>query len=737
MIRYRFGSFELQTETAALVQNGTPLPLTRRKFELLLLLVSEAGRVVTKEEIIARIWSDQVVEESNLTQQIYNLRRTLGEDSRNPEFILTVPGVGYRFNPPVEVIDDGEAFSESTFSRPSGATTPSLSHQELPPVSLSDSRQSARKNRLLQDRRRVDGWPGRLLLVIVLVGLGSIGAWVLQRTGLLDGKSGVPNPRVSLLASLPGIESYPAFSPDGKFIAFTSDGGENRNEDIFVRLIGEGRTIRLTNDLVSETHVVWSPDGLQIAFLRTPKEAYGRFHILVMSALGGSEREIGRAWGGLDWSPDGRYLAVSDFDQDQRPSRITLISPDGSQRLPLPPPTPGNVNTFDNLPRFSPNGKEIAFVRWSSDQVSDIFVVNIASRSMRQLTFDRKRVPSLQWDPDGDEILFVSNRQGRNQLWKISAQGGSPKLIPQLGDNFEHIAISRQGKKLAFTQQIYDTTIEIYPLSPADPALPLSKPLCTIDSSRTELSPRFSPDGSKLVYTSAQTGWDEIWIAKADCTDQQQLTQFKESGVGSPRWSPDGESIVFDRRANGQADIFTIHTLTREVRQLTYHPAADTMPAWSPDGNWIFFTSERTNQRQIWKVPSIGGTALQVTRDEGQEPILSSNGEVIFFVRQGNLYELLLSSGVERAVSTNSFPSIQRQWTLSNNLLYFISISAQGEQILTQIDPLTRKRTALWQVNRTFFRFEPGLSISPDQKWVAFSFINHRLGDLMIAEDWD
>lgn len=749
MTRYRFGPFELELETGKLFREGTPLPLTRRKFEMLVVLLQNAGQVVTKEELMSRVWMDQAVDETNLTQQIYNLRRLLREDSRQPEFIVTISGTGYRFIAPVSLVDEhGNPLAPESLppqladsSINSGKGSPLGTRLDSPSGShpLSTTDRGRRFARYLSSWRQSPRlfW---ITMGVALLGLGGIGMVIFERWK--DGKEADESPafRIRPLASLPGIESHPSFSPDGKFVAFTSDGAEYQNEDLFVRLIGEGGPLRLTSHPATDHQVAWSPDGLQLAFLRSaaPGEENRRYRLMTMPALGGTEREIGRVWGGLDWSRDGRYLAVSDFEQNEPPTRIVLLSPEGNYRNVITS-SESKENFFDSFPRFSPDGTRVAFARWVSDHSSDLFIVEIATRRLRQLTFDQKRIPSLQWTPDGEEIIFVSNRTGRNQIWRISASGGTPSQVSQVGDTVEHIALSRDGKLLAYTQQINDTVIEIHSLEQASRNKGLAQPLCTVDSSRTEFSPRFSPDGTQLVFTSAQTGSDEIWIANADCSQPQQVTQFDEEGVGSPRWSPDGQSIVFDRRANQQADIFTIHLRTREVRRLTDHPSADIMPVWSPDGDWIFFTSERKGRRQIWKVPSKGGEALQVTQDpnsQGYEPMISPDGQFLFYNLEGELYRLSLTPEGGAPVKMTTDRHIGRQWTLHKDWLYFVSPGQDERQVLSRLNYRTQQTEKICPILRTFFKWEPGLSISPDGTRIAFSFLHHRLGDLMIVDGW-
>src|SRR6185503_5677740 len=100
-LSYEFGPFRLEPATRRLLRAGEPLPLTPKAFDTLLLLVQNSERVVEKEEVLRRIWPDAVVEESNLTQNVFTLRKTLGDSPEGARFIATVPRRGYRFIAPV------------------------------------------------------------------------------------------------------------------------------------------------------------------------------------------------------------------------------------------------------------------------------------------------------------------------------------------------------------------------------------------------------------------------------------------------------------------------------------------------------------------------------------------------------------------------------------------------------------------------------------------------------------
>ena len=94
---YEFANFRIDVAKHRLLRDGEPLPVTPKAVEILLLLAQNSGRIVEKDELMAAIWPDTIVEESNLTQTVYVLRKILGQDASGEKFIQTIPKRGYRF----------------------------------------------------------------------------------------------------------------------------------------------------------------------------------------------------------------------------------------------------------------------------------------------------------------------------------------------------------------------------------------------------------------------------------------------------------------------------------------------------------------------------------------------------------------------------------------------------------------------------------------------------------------
>src|SRR5437016_9987727 len=105
---YEFGPFRVDPEKETLLHAGEPVPLTPKTFQILLVLVRHSKEVVTKDDLMKAVWPDTFVEEANLSRNIFMLRKALGESPQDHQYIVTVPGRGYRFAEDVQLVTDRE-----------------------------------------------------------------------------------------------------------------------------------------------------------------------------------------------------------------------------------------------------------------------------------------------------------------------------------------------------------------------------------------------------------------------------------------------------------------------------------------------------------------------------------------------------------------------------------------------------------------------------------------------------
>ena len=435
------------------------------------------------------------------------------------------------------------------------------------------------------------------------------------------------------LTSDPGLELHPTFSPDGNQVAFAWDGENRDNTDIYVKLVTGGRPLRLTTNPAVDSRPAWSPDGSQIAFFRRSEGSGG---IFLVPPIGGIERRLaesphlrGERFSGLSWSPDGKFLAVSDRTSPEEPFAIFLVSVETGEKRRLTSPPAQSL--ADHSPALSPDGRTLAFIRQSA-LVGDIYLVQVAEDETRRLTFNGQP-RYLAWTPNGREIVFSSAPGGlsNSSLWRISSFGGMPELLSGTGGDAISPAISRRGTRLIYSRRTMDTNIWRLELSGL--TTNRNRPTRLIASTHTDWFPQISPDGDRIAFESTRSGSPEVWVCDRDGRRPVQLTSFVDVNAGTPYWSPDGRWIAFDARPDGNGDIYVISADGGSPRRLTTEGSQEMIPSWSRDGKWIYFSSDRTGIFQVWKAPAAGGEAVQVTKKGGNGAFESPDGKFVFYAK--------------------------------------------------------------------------------------------------------
>jgi DNA-binding winged helix-turn-helix (wHTH) protein len=334
----RFSTFELNLETGELRQRGQKVKLQEQPLQVLAALLERPGELVSREELRSKLWSaDTFVDfDHGLNAAIKRLRDALGESGDTPMFIETLARRGYRF----------------------------IGNVETPAATLSA-------------RPRPWQWLStpRNAVLGVLTACTLALCFLYYYSHSLRTRAGQPGQPTVIPAVTDVGEKYtPSLSPDGQHLAFAWNGGAGLHFNLYVKVVGTEESLRLTKQASIDFNPAWSPDGRYIAFCRFLK---GESGIYIIPASGGAERRVRKTlWeeqefypimgsaGLLSWSPDGKLLAFSDRASRDEPSSIFLLSLDllEVRRLTSPVRSRGDLK-----PEFSPDGQTLAFLRISHD----------------------------------------------------------------------------------------------------------------------------------------------------------------------------------------------------------------------------------------------------------------------------------------------------------------------------------------------------------------------------------
>ena len=549
-------------------------------------------------------------------------------------------------------------------------------------------------------------------------------------------RGGGEPPRIAPITSDAGTESFASFSPDASQIAYTWDGGSGGNSNIYVKLIDGGASLRLTDSSAIDSSPAWSPDGRNIAFLRYQRGSAG---VYLVPPIGGPERKIAdvriprrsHVLRNLAWSPDAKHLALIDGGGRGEPGGIHLLTINSGERTAILEGRPRGG--FRHSPAFSPDGRALAFLQSVGLSADDIYIVRLdqdlqAAGEPRRVTEDEARIDGLVWAVDGESIIFSSERNGQRGLWRVPARGGRIFPLPGAGEGARLPAVSADGSNLAYTRSMRD--LNIWRQSLAGDAEP--EPL--IRSTRLEHLPRYSPDGRRIAFISDRTGSMQLWVADSDGANAMQFTSYDGESATLPSWSADSRRIAVQVIERDRSHIDLVDAENRSHRRLELPEEGGVAPSWSHDGRWIYLTRRFQG---VWKFPVPDGVdaraePVQVVAAGGFAQV-SPDGKCLYLLTRGRsergVMRVPLDGGEETVLPIQA---ARGQFAVTESGIYFLGRG--GDFNLFDFATGQVKTLATIEGVADGFR-AASFSVSPDGRWLLFVRNDRDEADLMLIEN--
>jgi Tol biopolymer transport system component/DNA-binding winged helix-turn-helix (wHTH) protein len=719
---FQFGVFELDCNSGELRKHGIKLKLQDQPLQVLIFLLERGGQVVTREDLQKRLWPENtyVDFDNAINSAVRKLREALGDSAENPRFVETLARRGYRFIAPVK-----------SWNPSSPGPVPVVPAPTLVP------------------KKRKLAWVSVAAFALLMaLGIG-VRSWRMNRSGTpVD----TPAPAVPL-TSYPGFQGFPTFSPEGARVAFAWDEPGKHPSNIYVKLLSAQEPVRLTSSDNGDIAPAWSPDGRFIAFLR----AYGPLNsaLMIIPAVGGPERELKRLhfdstqslahWGWnapspyIAWSPDSKWLLALDQSGPEQPARIVRISVESGDKTRLFTSPDVSATSTRNLAvaagdggiAISPNGRNLAYVHGVDAPIGELYLVGLSGEMLpigrpQRLNFEVSMIGGIAWNQDGRSLIVSSNRRGSPELWRIPiSPSGEPVRLNVGGDDPSDVAVSATGRHLAYSHFSTDWNIWRVGLTGAHSKQAES----FIASTRNDSRPAYSSDGTRVAFESGRSGSEEIWISNADGLQTVELTSFGKAWAGSPAWSPDGKQIAFDSNAAGNWDVYVIPSNGGKPVRLTTNSAPEIRPNWSHDGKWIYYCSSQTGVAQIWKKPAAGGDGIQVTQNGGCQAMESADGETLYYFQdEESFWKVPAHGGKETEIA--AFPrGYGSQFTLAKTGAYFID-----SRNITTLKFLDFRSDSVKLVAKLPGPVGDGIAASPDGQWLLYGKNDSAGSQLMLVE---
>jgi len=567
-----------------------------------------------------------------------------------------------------------------------------------------------------------------VLLALCLVSVGA----VVSLLGRLATGPAVALKRVAL-DNEPGAKAYPAFSPDGRRLAYSARATSSQADTfhIFVRDVPAGPAQQLTAGPVSDTSPVWSPDGSRIAFVRVTG---GQGECVVIPATGSGEEgkfpgctapgDETQPFPAVSWMRDGQSLVVVEAIEKQ-PSALAMLSlRDGAIR-PLTHPPAG---MDDSTPAVSPDGRTIAFVRATSADGADIFLCDPAGANPRRLTFDDRGIRGIAWTRDGQDLLYTGQRAGGWRVWRLPVYGASPRDLIIAGHQAQYVAVAPAGNRLVYTES--STVSSIWRAALGSSGRPEEHAI--IRSSGSETCPRYSPDGSRIADISDRTGSDEIWLSDGDGGNRVQVTGFKGADLARIRWSPDGKRLLFDASGEQGSDLYVVDAAAHGKPVRVQLGAVN--GSWSHDGKSIYFQS----QNRIWKSAANGGNPQELSQMIGvAQPVESADGRFVYFRNRRSFWRVPVDGGVQEEAIVPDY-DLMGGTTLqpTRQGMYYLEFErSAGESVVSFYDYAAKKSSVVFEM-KNGGRNNATFSISPDGKYILYAKVDQSQTNIEMVENF-
>jgi len=462
------------------------------------------------------------------------------------------------------------------------------------------------------------------IFVTAAIVLAAVGAFFAARTLV---RTEAPKPvALRRLTDFVGMEEFPALSPDGKSVAFTSDLGGRRQ--VWVRLLSAGAPLQVTHDDADHQAPRWSADSSSLIYFSPSPAANGQGQVWEVPALGGTARPIVGSLIPADFSHQGQHIAYLRPNQGQ--IELTVADADGTNAH-VVARLPGDY-IYSNL-RWSPDDRLLGYQSGRTFDY-DIFYVPLSGGEPHRITQDGNPEAGFSWLPDSSGVIFSSSRgdtvlyMRTMNLWAARVKDKTPRQLTFGETSYVSPDVDHDGNVVASRDRL-QFDIWKYPVD-GTPQENVRRGTQITHQTGAVQTPSASPDDHEVVYLSDSGGHGNLWILKQDTGQTRQLTfeQNPRIALGVPVWSPDGKYIAYVNRGTSgwNVDQWVVNADGTDAHKVS---DGGGWACWSPDGRWLYVSPPTTKGFRIDKLHP-DGSDFRIVRVDGRGPAAAADGTLYY-----------------------------------------------------------------------------------------------------------
>jgi Tol biopolymer transport system component/tRNA A-37 threonylcarbamoyl transferase component Bud32 len=416
-----------------------------------------------------------------------------------------------------------------------------------------------------------------MVAIGLFVGLASRGAG-----------AGLDAYRYTPFATDAGYQASPAWSPDGKTLAYVADA--DGVLQVFQKSVGSPTRTQVTHARFDCREPFWSPDGTRLYYVSLARDRHGLWSI---SAAGGEPEIVMEDVSAASLSPDGKTLALF-RNSDEGNLKLWLSSPPGSTPVAYASGSVDARNGFiQPTVHFSPDGSKLG--AWIvTNQRPEFWVLPMGNAATPHTVLppvsDLPDLPvAFSWLPDSRQIVSaIARPRPGMHLWLMDTERVRSQLLTASGGVENHPAVSPDGARLALTNQQADYDLYQFTVERPSPSVVLA-------TSRNEMDPAWSVSGTEMAFTTDRAGQEEVWLRSEKGDFERPIVTPGDFGasetflLSSPAISPDGQRIAYNRVGPEGDRIWITSVAGGPPVQLAPGNHPQDWPDWSPDGAWIAY----------------------------------------------------------------------------------------------------------------------------------------------------
>jgi Tol biopolymer transport system component/DNA-binding winged helix-turn-helix (wHTH) protein len=641
---FQLGSYTVFPDEDSLMINTDEKQSIQPKItEVLCYLVANYPRVVSRAELIEHIWdNNKLVGEKALTNTIWQIRQCFKYPGAELDIIETIRKRGYKL-----------------LVAPSFLNEESPSENPIPPIPQIHTHET----------------PKRYLLTILMI----VCCFLIVVAGYVAHSSNKKafQPIYTQITKAPGSELFASPSPNGKQVVYVWEKATSRQ--LYLKnLTEETPPVQLTFGADTPHRAVWDPSQTYIYFINKNDDKR-RCDIVRLNILTKEKRNVYPCYftGGEQYiaiSPDGKTLAFNSKEPEHTIKGLYLLNLDNEKANAVRISCEVDCNFYERDIAFSPNGKSLAVTRRRSFMSENIFIVDIATKASRQVTFKFNDIQGIAWHSD-DKLVFGAQKSDLHRGYILDLT--SLEFVPLNMQGFEFPKIGKEGT-VFFQKRRESYFITGFSLSSAVS----SSVFPIIDSEFSTKHPAYSSVTKKLAYLSNESGVYQVWVSDLKGQHRVKITDLNRDAK-HVSWSMNGKKLLFTSAVdNEQDDVFIFDLDTQKTTQLALELGKPGRPHWHPNNVDIIVRESLAGNKNLYLLNTHTLALKQITKNSGYHGYMISDTLLVYTDKKNRLWQVDINHlDAAKMLLNNTQFNTRYSWNVFNKWVYFKSSSKKNDAI--------------------------------------------------------